>query len=266
MSSIRSRNSQGKVKETPKETGANARDPNVLQVAGGFVTPKTVVAAPLTKPKSVAGKSTNGVSSVKDGGSQAPTRKRVADDEHDGKKTWKKTDQSQKEKQQLEKAEADYQKLVRAGEEKTKRDDASKAKRAAELAAKAPRPAAKSVTGTNRAPGPARLEGAGRAAALNDGNFDFRPHMYLFTIYKKPTILPCKEALSDYPITRPTQNSFTGLYVPSALMSWPRTIPFVQARCMPLVLRDTYPASGCAHGKPTQVSSASTPALASCPT
>ena len=230
MSSVRSRNSQGKAKETPKETGANAHDPNALQVADEVVTPKIVVAAPLTTPKSVAGKSMNGISSVKDGGSQAPTRKRVADDDHDGKKTGKKTDQSQKEKQQLEKAEVDYQKLVRADEEKTKRDDASKAKRAAELAAKAPRPAEKSATGTNRAPVPARLEGAGRAAALNDGNLISVPSRIFSQTIRNQRYYPVRRLYRYYPITRPTPNSSPVLHVPSALMpppwsahAWTRT-------------------------------------------
>ncbi len=103
----------------------------------------------------------------------------MADDEDGGKKKGPKPDQTQKEKQQLEKAALDYQKLVRADEAKTKRDDASKAKRAAEIAAKTPRPAANPPTGSNQAPVPARIEGVGRGPTLNDGNFCSPPHMYL---------------------------------------------------------------------------------------
>ena len=178
MSSVRSRQSQGKTQEPPMGTSASAPVPNVPHATGEVAAPKTGEVVASMKPKSVAGKSTNGISSVKDGGSQIPPRKRVADDEDGGKKKGPKPDQLEKEKQQLEKATLDYQKLVRADEEKTKRDEASKAKRAAEIAAKAPRPAANPSTGPNRAPVPARIEGVGRGPTLNDGNFLFSaPHV-----------------------------------------------------------------------------------------
>ena len=230
MSSVRSRNSQGKGKEAPKETGADAHDPNVSQDVEVVVTPKPADVASLTKPKSIAGKSTNGISSVKGGGSQVDTRNRTADEEHDGKKVPKKVERSLKEHQQLEKAEADYQKLIRADEEKTKRDDAAKAKRAAELAAKAPRPAVKPATGTNRAPVPARLEGAGRAAALKDGNLFSAPSCIFSQTIRNQRYYPVRRLYRYYPITRPTPNSSPVLRVPSALMpppwsahAWTRT-------------------------------------------
>ena len=159
-------------------TSASAPVPNVPQVTGEVAAPKVGDVATSVKPKSVAGKSTNELSSVKDGGSHVSPRKRVADVEGGGMKKGPRPDQLQKEKQQLEKATLDYQKLVRADEEKTKRDDASKAKRTAELAAKAPRSAANPPTGPNRTPVPARIEGVGRGPALNDGNFLFSaPHV-----------------------------------------------------------------------------------------
>ena len=153
MSSVRSRNSQGNGKEAPKETGADAHDPNVSQDVEVVVTPKPADVASLTKPKSIAGKSTNGISSVKGGGSQVDTRNRTADEEHDGKKVPKKVERSLKEHQQLEKAEADYQKLIRADEEKTKRDDAAKAKTRRRTSREGASPRGKTRHGYQSGPG-----------------------------------------------------------------------------------------------------------------
>ena len=223
MASVRSRNSQGKAKDTPKEAGTDAHDPNAAQDVEPVVTPKTVVVDPVTKEKSVAAKSTHGISSVKGGGSQADSRKRAADVECDGKKTPKKTVLTQKEQQRLEKAEADYQKLIRDDEEKTKRDDAAKVKRAAELAAKAPHPAGKPATGMNRAPAPARLEGAGRVTTLNDGNYDFHPTCIFSQTIRNQRYYPVRRLYRTTPIARPTQNSFPVLHVLPTPMPPPGT-------------------------------------------